>query len=187
MLRAGEEGDDRGWDGGMASLTQWTWVWMNSGSWWWTGRPGILWSMGLQGIRHDWATELNWTEHNRNHCPLCKWFSAYIMGELSLILDQRDFCHNIVRKELGSCDNRVKITHDLPATFILWINIKIWYYVSFLWIWFDKLTFCVITMSPHFLTVGWYSWLSTLLLILCTWTWTYTYILCICIWTSNVS
>ena len=55
------EGDDRGWDGWMASLTRWTWVWVNSGSWWWTGRPGMLRFMGLQRVRHDWATELNWT------------------------------------------------------------------------------------------------------------------------------
>ena len=61
-LGAGGEGDDRGWDGWMASLTRWTWVWVNSARWWWTGRPGILWFMGLQRVRHDWATELNWTE-----------------------------------------------------------------------------------------------------------------------------
>ena len=61
-LRAGGEGDDWGWDGWMASLTQWTWVWVNSGSWWWTGRPGVLQSMGSQKIGHDWVTELNWTE-----------------------------------------------------------------------------------------------------------------------------
>ena len=59
-LGAGGEGDDRGWDGWMASATQGTWVWVNSGSWWWTGRPGVLWFMGLQRVRHDWATELNW-------------------------------------------------------------------------------------------------------------------------------
>jgi len=46
----------------MASLTQWTWVWVNSGSWWWTGRPGVLQFMGLQRLGHDWASELNWTE-----------------------------------------------------------------------------------------------------------------------------
>ena len=61
-LGAGEEGDDRGWDGWMASLTQWTWVWVNSRSWWWTGRPVVLWFMGLQRVRHDWLTEMNWTE-----------------------------------------------------------------------------------------------------------------------------
>ena len=52
-LGAGEEGDDRGWDGWMASLTWWTWVWVNSGSWWWTGRPGVLWFMGSQRVGHD--------------------------------------------------------------------------------------------------------------------------------------
>ena len=57
-LRAGGEGDDRGWDGWMASLTQWTWVWVNSGSWWWTGRPGVRQFMGSRRVRHDWATEL---------------------------------------------------------------------------------------------------------------------------------
>ena len=59
-LGAGGEGDDRGWDGWMASLTRWIWVWVNSGSWWWTGRPGVLWFMGSQKVRHDWTTELNW-------------------------------------------------------------------------------------------------------------------------------
>ena len=54
--------DNRGWDGWMASPTQRTWVWVNSRSWWWTGRPGVLWFMGFQRVRHDWATELNWTE-----------------------------------------------------------------------------------------------------------------------------
>ena len=48
-------GDDRGWDGWMASLTQWTWVWVNSGSWWWTERPGMLQSMGSQRVGHDWT------------------------------------------------------------------------------------------------------------------------------------
>ena len=61
-LRAGGEGNNREWDGWMASLTQWTWVWVDSGSWWWTGRPGVLWFMGSQRVGHDWATELNWAE-----------------------------------------------------------------------------------------------------------------------------
>ena len=60
-LGAGGEGDNRGWDGWMALLIWWTWVWVNSGSWWWTGRPGMLRFMGSQRVRHDWATELNWT------------------------------------------------------------------------------------------------------------------------------
>ena len=62
-LGAGGEGDDRGWDGWMASPTRWAWVWVNSGSWWWTGRPGMLRLMGSQSRTwpSDW-TELNWTE-----------------------------------------------------------------------------------------------------------------------------
>ena len=61
-LGAGGEGDDRGWDSWMASPTWWTWVWVNSGSWWWTGRPGVLQIMGLQRVGHAWVIELNWTE-----------------------------------------------------------------------------------------------------------------------------
>ena len=61
-LKAGGERDDRGQDGWMASPTRWTWVWVSSRSWWWTGKPGLQQSMGSQGVRHDWATELNWTE-----------------------------------------------------------------------------------------------------------------------------
>ena len=53
------EGDERGWDSWMVSLTQWTWVWVNSEGWWWTGRPGVLQFMGSQRVGHDWATELN--------------------------------------------------------------------------------------------------------------------------------
>ena len=60
-LGAGGKGDDRGWDGWMASPTQWTWVWVNCGSWWWTGRPGVLGFMGSKRVGHNWATELNWT------------------------------------------------------------------------------------------------------------------------------
>ena len=60
-LGAEGEGDDRGWDGWMASLSQWTWVWVNSGRWWWTGRPGVLRFMGSQRVRHYWVTGLNWT------------------------------------------------------------------------------------------------------------------------------
>ena len=61
-LKAGGEGDNRGWDGWMASPTLWIWVWVDSRNWWWTGRPGVLWSMGSQRVRKNWVTELNWTE-----------------------------------------------------------------------------------------------------------------------------
>ena len=59
-LKVGGEGDYRGWDGWAVSLTQWTWVWASSGSWWWTGKPGMLQSMGSQRVGHDWATKPNW-------------------------------------------------------------------------------------------------------------------------------
>ena len=58
-LGAGGEGDDRGWDGWMASPTRWTWVWVNSRSWWWTGRPGVLQFTGSQRVGRNWVTELN--------------------------------------------------------------------------------------------------------------------------------
>ena len=61
-LKVGEEGDDRGWDGWMTSPTQRTLIWVSSASWWWTGKPGVLQSMGLQRVRQDWATELIWIE-----------------------------------------------------------------------------------------------------------------------------
>ena len=61
-LKVKGEGNERGWDGWMTPLTQWTWVCVSSGSWWWTGKPGVLQSMESQRVRHDWATELNWTE-----------------------------------------------------------------------------------------------------------------------------
>ena len=58
-LRAAGEGNDRAWDDWMVSLTLWTWVWVNSATWWWTRRPGVLQSMGSQRVRHNWVTELN--------------------------------------------------------------------------------------------------------------------------------
>ena len=79
-LGAGREGDDRGWNGWMASPTPWTWVWVISGSWWWTGRPGVLWFMGLQRVGHNWTTELNWTDvmvvnKSITHNVICGFFA----------------------------------------------------------------------------------------------------------------
>ena len=61
-IGAGGRGDDRGWDGWMTSPSRWTWVWVNSGRWWWTGSPGVLRFMGSQRVGHDWVTELSWIE-----------------------------------------------------------------------------------------------------------------------------
>ena len=79
-IGAGGKGDARGWDGWMASPTRCTWVWVNSGSWWWTGRPGMLWFMGLQRVRHNWATELSWTEVYK-----CQWYSLSLFHPLLLL------------------------------------------------------------------------------------------------------
>ena len=81
-LGAGGEGDNRGWDGWMASPTWWTWVWVDSGTWWWTGRPGLLRFMGSQRVGHDWANELNWLNESVN------WLVHY--GCKNLIGDRRN-------------------------------------------------------------------------------------------------
>ena len=71
-LKVGGEGDDRGWDGWMASLTQWTWVWVNSGSWWWTGKSGVLQPTGSQRVGRNWVTELNCeSEVTQSRLTLC--------------------------------------------------------------------------------------------------------------------
>ena len=68
-IKVGGEGDDRGWDSWMVSLTQWTWVWVSSGIWWRTGKPGVLQSVGSQRLRHDWVTELTETESSHQWWP----------------------------------------------------------------------------------------------------------------------
>ena len=83
-IEGGGEGDDRSWDGWMASLTQRTWVWVNSGSWWWIGRPGVLQSIESQRVGHDWVTELNWTLDN--------WAAAQRDTSSVRIKIERKFC-----------------------------------------------------------------------------------------------
>ena len=78
-LKARGEAGDRGWDAWMASLIRWTWVWVSSRSWWWTGKHGILQSLGSQRVGHDWATELNWMQlnirkKNQNMCRRSRWY-----------------------------------------------------------------------------------------------------------------
>ena len=100
-LGAGGKGDDRGWDGWMASPTQWTWVWVNSGRWWWTGRPGVLQFMGSQRVRQDWATELNWTETFRI-AMFSQWIGYFSIMEwsyLSLVIYFSGFPCSSVGKE----------------------------------------------------------------------------------------
>ena len=84
-LGAGGEGDDRGWDGWMASPTRGTWVCVDSGSWWWTGRPGELWFMGSQRVGHDWATELNWTEGKKFLYDYCVSKNTFVLCIFQII------------------------------------------------------------------------------------------------------
>ena len=85
-LKARGEGDDRGWDGWMVSPTQWTWVWVSSGNWWWTGKPGVIQSMGSQRVGHNWVTELEVSFLKENQKYLVKehsWLhSAVVNGSL---------------------------------------------------------------------------------------------------------
>ena len=82
----------KGWDGWMASPTWWTWVWVNSGSWWWTGRPGVLRFMGSQRVGHDWVTELNWYHRDTDlKLYLCDftsplWASAFLLCKMGRII-----------------------------------------------------------------------------------------------------
>ena len=96
---AGGEGDNRGWDGWMASLTRWAWVWVNCGSWWWTERPGMLQFMGTQRVGHDWATELNWTEDGWATC-VCRIVSLkvclYVCSGLTILIETVGFPGNSV-------------------------------------------------------------------------------------------
>ena len=97
-LGAGGEGDNRGRDGWMASPTRWTWLWVNSGSWWWTGRPGMLRFMGSQRVGHNWATKLNWTETSETsiwkHCSflLSQFYFPSKWGFTSKIFKRRINC-----------------------------------------------------------------------------------------------
>ena len=99
-LKAGGEEDDRGWDGWMASPTRWTWVWASSGSWWWAGKPGMVQSMGLQRVRHEWATELNWIFHGIDiwHFvyPLIDWSAFRFLFFLLWIMLLWTFVHRFL-------------------------------------------------------------------------------------------
>ena len=83
-LRARGEGDDREWDGWMALPTQWTWIWVNSRSWWCTGRSGVLWFMRSQRVGHDWVTELNWTDGLHPTGTWWCWWWWCVMGGRTL-------------------------------------------------------------------------------------------------------
>ena len=107
-LRAGGEGDDRGWDGWMASPTQWTWGWVGSGSWSWTGRPGVLRFMGSQSGGYDWATELNWMN-------ACVWnletWNIWSIGKAEMVI-RRERTHVWTSVEVSTGRTSEKIGID---------------------------------------------------------------------------
>ena len=90
-LKAGE-GDDRRWEGWMTSPTCWTWVWASSGRWWWTGKPGVLQSVGSQRVGCDWATELNWmTSKEMLSFSAAKCEKALWRKVLRVVCEREDF------------------------------------------------------------------------------------------------
>ena len=109
FLLAGRKGDDKVWDGGIASLTQWMWDWVNSRSWWWTGRPGILQSMGLQRVGHDWLEACLKVGLIIQQCYQEGIF--YLVFTVSLPLWRLDGC-NHSRKQ-GEGDKRVNSSFSL--------------------------------------------------------------------------
>ena len=110
----GGEGDDRGWDGWMASPTQWIWVWANSRRWWWTGKPGMLQSMGSQRVKYDWATELKRVSHHPN-----PWVTHLL--PLILLTDPGVSCSDT--GNVQSCPLHLQL---LVKSF--WVLILIWYH-----------------------------------------------------------
>ena len=109
-LKAGGEGDNRGWDGWMASLMWWTWVRVGSGNWWWTGRPGMLQSMESQRVRHDWVTEqqqqqISFKAHfqnNKNHMIFLLFYEEEMTSQASQ-------CYSLIlncKQSLGSTYTR---------------------------------------------------------------------------------
>ena len=105
-LGTGGEGDNRGWDGWMASPTRWAWVWVNSGSWWWTGRPGVLRFMGSQRVIHNWVTELNWTEVGHNFPSRSK--KLNFMAAVT------------IHSDFGAQENKICHCFHLPPFHLAW-------------------------------------------------------------------
>ena len=103
--------EEKGWDGWMASPTRWTWVWVNSGSWWWTGSPGVLRFMESQRVRHDWATELNWTEGFQTWCIIWRQQTSHLLTSYST---GRAFQVVLVVKNLPANAEDVKDVGSIP-------------------------------------------------------------------------
>ena len=121
--RAGGEGDDRGWDGWMVPLTRWTWVWVDSGSWWWTGRPGMLRFMGSQRVRHDWVIKLNLGKSERKIFRNVK--SYLLIIELQCIIKETFRIHQPI-SWLGKC---FTVCISLKCFFFFFFNL--WHQICY--------------------------------------------------------
>ena len=133
-LRVGGEGEDRGWDGWMASLMPWTWVWVSSGSWWWTGRPGVLQSMGSQRVGHDLATKLNWSPRLAIPEDICKINGLFtLLPHLTTSL--------FYKRTWRSDPTRWLFWHiNLPSSWSASFPNKIVFFASILHLWFIGMT-----------------------------------------------
>ena len=118
-LKAGGQGDDRKWDGWMASPTWWTWICASSRNWWWSGKPGVLQSMGSQRVGHNWVTELNWTyvpQKKFGICPLPLW------SDLLNVISDRSLPGDPGSIERKKCDLRWSYTQDMVNK-----SVALWY------------------------------------------------------------
>ena len=111
-LKVGGEADNRRWDGWMASPTHWNWVWVSSGSWWWTGKPGMLQSMGSQKAGHDWATELNYASI---YMPICHLY--FFFGKMSI------FCWFFLTRLFFCCCSVVWVVYIFWKLIPCWLHL----------------------------------------------------------------
>jgi len=159
----------------MASLSQWTWVWVNSRSWWWTGRPGVLCFMGSQRVRYDWVSELNWTE---------RYFISFLFIRLSTITSCWFHCNCLLQQSAhshfhlvcGKIHNKRKTKQQKPCL-VEWYGInrpicKHWVQTCkfIVYIYFIKCTFYIFIHVIYFLYIYQELWKASF--------WTFTALIC---------
>ena len=155
-LKVRGEGNDRGWDGWMASSTRWTWVWGCSGCWWWIGKPGVLQSMGSQRVGHDWVTELNWTE-------LKIWiWGTLVSGHMPIALVEQGTlnCRQKLRKKSGMKIRVHLLCFPLQQTIPLVFSILNTTIHCSQWCcaWYDGSSVCLACALSHRCFSRWITW-----------------------------